>query len=131
MKIAIITDDGQTISQHFGRAHHYLVFTVENGQITGQELRDKFMQCGGHHDQDHEHHEHEHGTDGHADDKHNSMVASILDCESVIGRGMGRGAFLAMEQANLRPFITDIASPEAAVQAYVDGKLVNHLEKLH
>jgi predicted Fe-Mo cluster-binding NifX family protein len=33
MKIAAITDDGKTISQHFGRAPYYLVVTVENGQI--------------------------------------------------------------------------------------------------
>ena len=34
MKIAVITDDGKAISQHFGRAQYYLVATVENGQIT-------------------------------------------------------------------------------------------------
>ncbi len=33
MKIAAITDDGKTISLHFGRAQQYLVATVENGQI--------------------------------------------------------------------------------------------------
>jgi hypothetical protein len=41
MKIAAITDDGKTISQHFGRASHYLVATVENGQIISRELREK------------------------------------------------------------------------------------------
>ena len=45
VKIAAITDDGKTISQHFGRARHYLVFTVEDGRILQQELRDK----AGHH----------------------------------------------------------------------------------
>jgi predicted Fe-Mo cluster-binding NifX family protein len=32
MKIALITDDGQTISQHFGRAPYYLVVTIEEGR---------------------------------------------------------------------------------------------------
>ena len=41
MKIAAITDDGKTISLHFGRAQQYLVATVENGQIVNRELRDK------------------------------------------------------------------------------------------
>ncbi len=41
MRIAVITDDGQTISQHFGRALHYLVVTIEEGKITQRELRDK------------------------------------------------------------------------------------------
>ena len=30
MKIAIITDDGKTISQHFGRANYYAVVTIDN-----------------------------------------------------------------------------------------------------
>jgi predicted Fe-Mo cluster-binding NifX family protein len=41
MKIAVVTDDGKMISQHFGRAVHYLVLTVEDGKITRRELRDK------------------------------------------------------------------------------------------
>ena len=41
MKIAAITDDGNTISQHFGRAAYYLVVTVENGQIIDREFREK------------------------------------------------------------------------------------------
>ena len=35
MKIAAITDDGTTISQHFGRAPYYVVVTVEAGAGTG------------------------------------------------------------------------------------------------
>ena len=41
MKIAAITDDGVTISQHFGRAPYYLVYTVEDGEIVDRELREK------------------------------------------------------------------------------------------
>ncbi|GAI71759.1 unnamed protein product, partial [marine sediment metagenome] len=41
MKIAAITEDGATISQHFGRAPLYVVATVENGEIINKETRDK------------------------------------------------------------------------------------------
>jgi predicted Fe-Mo cluster-binding NifX family protein len=41
MKIAVITDDGKTISQHFGRAPYYLVLTIEEGKIVNREMRDK------------------------------------------------------------------------------------------
>jgi predicted Fe-Mo cluster-binding NifX family protein len=44
---------------------------------------------------------------------------------------MGRGAYLAMEQANIRPFVTDIENAEEAVQAYIDNTLEDHTEKLH
>lgn len=139
MKIAAITDDGQTISQHFGRARYYEVCTVEDGQIVNRETREK----AGHHDFAHEHshshdHEHQHGADprGHgfgkqADERHARMVESITDCEVILVRGMGRGAYLAMEAANVRPIVTDIAAIEDAVQAYIDGEIVDHTEKLH
>ena len=32
MKIAVVTDDHQTISAHFGRAMYYEVFTVVDGK---------------------------------------------------------------------------------------------------
>jgi predicted Fe-Mo cluster-binding NifX family protein len=134
MKIAVATEDGQTISQHFGRAPHYLVFTVKDGQITGKELRDKV----GHRQFAQEDHEHEaendprgHGFGAHSDAKHAHMIESIQDCEAIIVRGMGRGAYLAMEQANIRPFVTEIADAEEAVKAYIGGTLEDHTDKLH
>jgi predicted Fe-Mo cluster-binding NifX family protein len=134
MKIAVITEDGQTISQHFGRAPYYLVFTVENNEIVGKELRDKV----GHRQFAHEDDEHTseddprgHGFGAHSDAKHARMIESIQDCEAIIVRGMGRGAYLAMEQANIRPFVTELADAEAAVKAYLGGTLDDHTEQLH
>jgi predicted Fe-Mo cluster-binding NifX family protein len=45
MKIAVVTEDEVTISQHFGRAPYYMVYTVEGGKVTEKERRDK----AGHH----------------------------------------------------------------------------------
>ena len=36
MKIAAVTEDNITISQHFGRAPFYVVVTVENGKIVAR-----------------------------------------------------------------------------------------------
>ena len=44
-KIATVTDDGKTISPHFGRATKYAVLTIEDDRIIARELRDK----AGHH----------------------------------------------------------------------------------
>jgi tRNA-Thr(GGU) m(6)t(6)A37 methyltransferase TsaA len=134
MKIAVITEDGQTISQHFGRAPHYLVFTVEDKKIVGKELRDKV----GHRQFAEEDHRHAsrndprgHGFGTHSESRHTRMIESIQDCEAVIVRGMGRGAYYAMEQAKIRPFVTEFADAEEAVKAYIDGTLTNHIEQLH
>jgi predicted Fe-Mo cluster-binding NifX family protein len=134
MKIAVITEDGQTISQHFGRAPYYLVFTVEDKEIVSKELRDKV----GHQQFAQEPHEHEsendprgHGFGAPSDAKHARMIEAIRDCEAVIVRGMGRGAYLAMEQANIRPFVTEVADAEEAVKAYIGGTLEDHTDRLH
>ena len=127
MKIAAVTDDGKTISLHFGRAQNYLVYTVLDGQITGEELREKVSH---HHAADeHDHSQHEHGEG--AEHKHNAMLAPITDCEALLSRGIGRGAYLALQAANIKPIVTDISSIEDAVRAYIQGDIVDHTEKLH
>jgi len=126
MKIAVVTDDGKTISAHFGRATKYAVFTAEAGQVVAQELRDKL----GHrdfageehsdHDHEHEHdhaHEQGHGHGQHSAEKHQRMFAAITDCDVLLARGMGQGAFAGLEQAGIQPILTDVADAETAVTA--------------
>jgi len=129
MKIAAITEDGVTISRHFGRAPYYAVLTVEEGRIVKRELRDKL----GHRDfaGQHEDAGGRHGYGPGAQDRHASMAAAISDCEVLLCGGMGLGAYEAMKQYGIRPIITDIADIEAAVQAYLDGTIVDHTELLH
>ena len=132
MKIAIITDDGKTISQHFGRAQYYLVATVENGQITNREMRPKI----GHNHFSNEPHEEEkpgqpHGIDAASHNKHLQMSENITDCEALLCRGMGRGAYESMKARNIRPLVTDIANIDEAVMAYANGQIIDHVEKLH
>ena len=133
MKIAAITDDGKTISQHFGRAPYYLVATVEEGKIVGRETRDKL----GHvqfQEEGHDHHEEVGGRHGYgpdADNRHGRMAEAITDCEAVLCRGMGMGAYESMKACNIRPVVTDIADIDEAILAYVNGQIVDHVEKLH
>jgi predicted Fe-Mo cluster-binding NifX family protein len=132
MKIAAITDNGKTISLHFGQAQYYLVATVENGQIVHREMRDKInhaqLQAEG---QDHEEAGQKHGFGPAADNRHGRMAASIADCEAVLCRGMGMGAYESMKSRNIRPVVTEIADIDEAVLAYVKGQIVDHIEKLH
>lgn len=133
MKIAIVTDDGKTISAHFGRAQYYSVVTVEDGRVAGQELREKHAH-GAHHEHGHgggsEIHLHE-GGNPQAADAHNRMTASIRDCQVVISRGMGNGAYMALREAGLQPVITDVREVAEAVRQYVAGELEDHPERLH
>jgi predicted Fe-Mo cluster-binding NifX family protein len=134
MKIAAVSEDGVTISQHFGRAPFYVVVTVEDGKIVSHEKRDKM----GHAQFSGETHEGAHGEDprGHgfdpaAQNRHARMVTAIADCEVLLARGMGAGAYESMKQANIRPVVTDVANIDEAVQVYLAGSLKDHVEKLH
>ena len=132
IKIAAITDDGNTISQHFGRAPYYLVATVENGRIVHRELREKL----GHAHFRNEPHPEEkpgqpHGMDPISHNKHLQMSEAITDCAALICRGMGMGAYESMKARGIRPVVTAIASIDEAVLAYIDGSIVDEVERLH
>jgi len=128
LKIAVVTDDGKTISPHFGRAIYYVVYDVQDGMIKGSEMRDKAA----HHTGGEPHQQEEGGHHGpEADAKHSSMLSNISDCEALIARGMGWGAFEAIRSTGIKPFITDLELAEDAVKAYVAGKLDSHTERLH
>lgn len=40
MKIAVPTNDGLSIAEHFGRSVGFLVFHTGNGQITAREIKE-------------------------------------------------------------------------------------------
>ena len=132
MKIALITEDGKTISQHFGRAPYYLVVTVEEGKVIGREMRSKLGH--NHFSAEEHHHEHDgeqHGNhaDGHG--KHVRMAEAISDCEVLLCGGMGYGAYQSMQALNIRPLVTEVQDVDEAVQAYLSGKIVDRTDLLH
>lgn len=134
MKIVAVSDDGVTISQHFGRAPFYVVLTIEDGKIVTSEHRDKM----GHAQFANEPHEESHGADprGHgfdpaAQSRHARMVDAIADCDILLVRGMGAGAYESMKQAGIRPIVTDVADIETAALAAARGELIDHAERLH
>ncbi len=132
MKIAAVSDDGVTISQHFGRAAYYVVVTIENDKIVAREKREKM----GHAQFSGETHVEENDPRGHgygaaAQSRHTRMASAIADCQVLLARGMGAGAYDSMRAANIRPIVTDIPTIDDAVKAYLAGTLVDHTERLH
>jgi predicted Fe-Mo cluster-binding NifX family protein len=131
MKIAVITDDGNNISRHFGRAPFYAVFTVEDGEIAKREMRDKM----GHHQFVHEEglvdEQGRHGFGPGSQERHASMAQAIVDCDVLLCGGMGWGAFESMKQAGIKAVVTDITDIGNAVQAYLDGTIVERTDLLH
>jgi len=129
MKIAIVTDDGESISAHFGRARSYAVVTVENGVVVGRELRPKSAPHGdgairdeaddGSHD----------SPAAHA--RHDVMIAPITDCSCLIARGMGRGAYDRITAAGIQAVVTDLVDADEAALECAAGRIVNLVDRLH
>jgi predicted DNA-binding protein (UPF0251 family)/predicted Fe-Mo cluster-binding NifX family protein len=135
MKVAFVSDDGKTISRHFGRAAYYVVLTVDDGKVVQKEQRPKL----GHEHfagRQEAHHEHGGGGGGHgfepgAQERHAGMVQAILDCKTLIAGGMGAGAYASIQGAGIEPIVTDMQSIDDAAAAYLAGTLANHMEYLH
>jgi len=128
MKIALVTDDGATISAHFGRARAYVAITVEDGAIIQREIRPKSAphQEGARHGGDQGSHD---GPAAHA--RHDEMIAPVSDCAYLVARGMGRGAYERISAAGLRPIITDLVDPDEAALECAAGRIKNLVEQLH
>jgi len=133
IKVAAVSDDGQTISQHFGRAKYYTVLTIEDGKIIAREQREKM----GHNQFAGESHEEDksdprgHGFAPAEQDRHFRMAEAIRDCQILLVRGMGSGAYYSMEQVGIRPIVTDIAGIDEAALEAAQGVIVDHKEQLH
>ncbi|MFW6229167.1 MAG: NifB/NifX family molybdenum-iron cluster-binding protein [Alkalispirochaeta sp.] len=154
MKIAVVTDDGTTIAQHFGRARYYQVFSAEDGAIVERELRDRTGTLHHGHEHSHEHghdhdhhqegrghhhghgegdhgHHHGHGFHQHAADRHAGMISRISDVDVIIVGGMGMGARHALEEAGIQVVATELRETEQAVDAYLGGNLTHNDRRVH
>ncbi len=145
MKVAFVTEDGKTISEHFGRAPYFQVITVEDGQVLNREMREKpFHHIG---DEDarqydtggqeanvnhlHQQQEHHHGLGPEAGKRRKKMADVISDCTVVVSRGMGRPMYEALMEDNIRPIVTDMPDIEQALQMFIEGTLTNIQERIH
>jgi predicted Fe-Mo cluster-binding NifX family protein len=127
LKVGVVTDDGQTVSAHFGRAELYLVYEIADGKVKGKETRPKAS---------HQHPGAGPHPEGHQPGLgeasfHTNMLASVMDCEALIAGGMGWGMYEAIKEAGIKPYVTDTVSADRAVEAYLRGSLDDHPERLH
>jgi predicted Fe-Mo cluster-binding NifX family protein len=138
MKIAIPTNDGYTISPHFGRSAGFLIVETEDGRIVSAELRRNTMEHS--HEAGHGHgqepcanheaahgHAHEpcsnHEAGGHAHG-HASLTTLLADCETVLCAGMGMRAAEALKQAGVSHIaVTSPGSIEEKVLSLLAGTL--------
>lgn len=118
MKIAIASDDGVSLSSHFGRSRCFLVFDIESGKVRGPEVRANRAtafakgECNGQEAQGHTHH------------SHGDLVEALRDCGVVLCGGMGWRAAEELQAQGIQPLVVKFPGPAAeAVAAYLAGTL--------
>jgi predicted Fe-Mo cluster-binding NifX family protein len=115
MKIAIPTNDGISISEHFGRSKGFLVLEVVSGKIRKRELRENGMV---HSHAQGECDSHSHGTHSHA-----GILSALHDCQLVLCLGMGGRAAEALEANGINTLLVSPGSVDEAVASYLAGSL--------
>lgn len=135
MKVAIVTNDGRTISQHFGRSRYYKIVTIENGVVTESALRERGtghfapQQQARPDEQEHRDPQGRHGYGAEARGRHSMMAAEIADCDVLIAGGMGSGAYESFKAAGLNVILTDYQDIEESVSALIEKKIHNLVEE--
>jgi len=123
MRIAVPTNDGTNISEHFGRSAAFLVFEIENGEIRSREVRPNSAR-----------HTHEQGSCGggaetHAPHNHAGILEALTGCDTVICAGMGSRAAEALKSAGVTPVVTPASgSAEETIVRFMAGELATSSE---
>ena len=117
MKIAVASEDGVSISHHFGRSRCFLVFDVQNKQIVGQSIARTLLRP-------------MHAANAKKGSRMTSIMATgrlssaLRDCEAVLCYGMGWRAAEDLKQNGIQAFVVQgDATPEQAVREYLAGNL--------
>jgi len=124
MKIAVASDDQVQIANHFGRTRGFLIYTVEENQISEKVyVENNFT---GHAKGQHHHHDH---SGEHHHHSHTGILDALTECKVVISRGMGRRLLEDFDAVGKQVFITHVENADEAMKQYVDGNLFHDPNK--
>jgi predicted Fe-Mo cluster-binding NifX family protein len=121
MKVAVVTDNGKTVGERFGKASMFLVLHVENGRITRREPRRKLgrIPLGGKPE----------GAGSSFSDQFEAMAKAIADCEVLICGGAETGACKSLADLGVKHITTTIKDIDEVVTAYVEGRIAVPAER--
>lgn len=125
-RICFATDDGKTISAHFGMAGNYLVVDIKDGIAISSELRQKPFHepAKGGDGAPHSHHGHDHSL-------RDGMIEAVRDCRVVIAGGMGKPMHDALTASGATVYVTRIRQIEEALEVYGKGLLDDQPGRVH
>ncbi|MBN2733504.1 MAG: NifB/NifX family molybdenum-iron cluster-binding protein [Methanomicrobiaceae archaeon] len=102
MKVAVAKEDN-IVAEHFGHCREYVLFTVEDGRITGEETLTAPEHAPG-------------------------VIPRFLNekgANVVLAGGMGQGAINLFNEMGITVFIGVCGSIDAAIKSYIEGTLLS------
>jgi len=121
--IAVASDDGGSVSEHFSGAAYYVVLALGEERIQGRELRPKP-----------EHQGRGTGTGKPGDSGRRRRIAAALqpirDCGRLVARSFGDRAYEGIRTLGIQPVATDLETVDEVGRAALEGRLEDHPERV-
>jgi len=115
MKIAVATNNTETVAGHVGKCRGFLVYEIEDQKINRIELRENIST---HPAQGK--HQLEHNGGGH---RHGRLVEGLGDCNYLIFKSGGWRMIENLQENNIKPILTDEKFADDAVNKFINGEL--------
>jgi predicted Fe-Mo cluster-binding NifX family protein len=123
MKIAIASNEGRSISSHFGRTRGFMIYEIEDNKVKEKQYRENIFtgHARGHH--------HEQGNTHQGIHHHGAILRALSDCQVVISQGMGSRLYEELRSNGIEAFIVNEQDVDKAVNLYLQNNLQNHPDK--
>ncbi|MGC9134434.1 NifB/NifX family molybdenum-iron cluster-binding protein [Caldisphaera sp.] len=122
IKIAIPSDDGETMSDHFGRSLGFLVYHVDlsSNKVINKEFRKRSYAEDFHGHRKHHHgHENDNETSPEEARRHLDILNAIKDVDVIITAGMGPRMVSAFRSLNKTIIIAYDVDPDNLINEYI------------
>lgn len=114
MKVAVASQDGSVVHQHFGRATQFLIYEIEETNCRLIEIRKNRPPCGA---------ASEDGEVSHIEDPMQRSVELLSDCRAVVVAQIGPGAVEKLSNRGIHAFVIPDFIDSALRRLITSGRL--------
>lgn len=121
VRIAIPSDDGKSISPHFGRCHYFVIYEIEGDKVSNREVRENLC-C-----------PHRANmcpktvpvqTREFKQRIRNEAISEICNCHIIIGRYLNQRVIDNLNNNDIKVILVDEKDADVAIEKYLLGTLV-------
>jgi predicted Fe-Mo cluster-binding NifX family protein len=114
MNVAVASEDGVVVNQHFGRATQFLIYEVEEEGCRLIDIRKNQPSCGTVAEDE---------EIGHAEEPMQRAVALLTDCNAVVVAQIGQGAVQQLSNRGIQAFVIPDFIDSALRRLKASGRL--------